>query len=542
MAKSERVNPKTGKIQYKSRYYWVDENGKKHDAQTGWFDTKRDADKEAKALKTRKELECNQVLENNRNLTLGDGLDRFVEWCKEQFQRSTTEKTTTMHTRYNRAQTIRNKYMPEYLVHKKIKDLDPYDYRKWIAHINTVVNSGQYVHGLRDAIIKFNEWLAEQGYYSDVNFDMQCRQAIMQVKLKKKEKVRHEHTPTIGDLDMIQNTYRMQGLGNFWNLYHFTLFSVLFYTGLRVSELCALTWKDVDFKRSWIHITDSIKTHAETNENIKLRLEKNVEYVKTEDSRRYVNMFAPCELILRDYLPRYCDFYNLKEDEIGDCFVFPRLRKVAKQTAKLKQDPKLWFNRHELIQELHYVCDVNEIGNVTLHQLRHATATWMVGPVVTGGLGYSPDRSFQFFGHKDQKQINEIYANLMEEEKAHRNQEYFDDLMLKKDRPDPYTYEKELSANAKNSDAVEDANDEIRLSRIKDEILRAINNKEEVYHFDADEFLSVVKAYEHFSSIGLQICNLINIQTIFNGKEIVITEDLMKGFSELQKQEDHNND
>ena len=168
-------------------------------------------------------------------------------------------------------------------------------------------------------------------------------------------------------------------------------------------------------------------------------------------------MFAPCELILRDYLPRYCDFYNLKEDEIGDCFVFPRLRKVAKQTAKLKQDPKLWFNRHELIQELHYVCDVNEIGNVTLHQLRHATATWMVGPVVTGGLGYSPDRSFQFFGHKDQKQINEIYANLMEEEKAHRNQEYFDDLMLKKDRPDPYTYEKELSANAKNSDAVEDA-------------------------------------------------------------------------------------
>ena len=542
MAKSERVNPKTGKIQYKSRYYWVDENGKKHDAQTGWFDTKRDADKEAKALKTRKELECNQVLENNRNLTLGDGLDRFVEWCKEQFQRSTTEKTTTMHTRYNRAQTIRNKYMPEYLVHKKIKDLDPYDYRKWIAHINTVVDSGQYVHGLRDAIIKFNEWLAEQGYYSDVNFDMQCRQAIMQVKLKKKEKVRHEHTPTIGDLDMIQNTYRMQGLGNSWNLYHFTLFSVLFCTGLRVSELCALTWKDVDFKRSWIHITDSIKTHAETIENIKLRLEKNVEYVKTEDSRRYVNMFAPCELILRDYLPRYCDFYNLKEDEIGDCFVFPRLRKVAKQTAKLKQDPKLWFNRHELIQELHYVCDVNEIGNVTLHQLRHATATWMVGPVVTGGLGYSPDRSFQFFGHKDQKQINEIYANLMEEEKAHRNQEYFDDLMLKKDRPDPYTYEKELSANAKNSDAVEDANDEIRLSRIKDEILRAINNKEEVYRFDADEFLSVVKAYEHFSSIGLQICNLINIQTIFNGKEIVITEDLMKGFSELQKQEDQNSD
>ena len=58
-----------------------------------------------------------------------------------------------------------------------------------------------------------------------------------------------------------------------------------------------------------------------------------------------------------------------------------------------------------------------------------------------------------------------------------------------------------------------------------------------MYRFDADEFLSVVKAYEHFTSIGLQICNLINIQTTFNGKEFVITEDLMKGFSELQKLE-----
>ena len=215
MAKSERINLKTGKIQYKSRYYWKDENGKTHDAQTGWFDSKRDADREARALKQKRELECGNIKESQRNVTIKTTLELFKDYCQELFQRSTTENTTTYHTRYSRVQSIINKYTPEDLMHKKVRELNPYDFRKWMIYINEQPISGAYIHGLRDALLNYNEWLANKGYYSEVNFDMQVRQAIMQAKTKKIEPTRKEHTPTIADLNMIQNYYVMEGLDNY---------------------------------------------------------------------------------------------------------------------------------------------------------------------------------------------------------------------------------------------------------------------------------------------------------------------------------------
>ena len=54
MGKRERIDKKTGRRQYKSRYYWYDENGTKNDADTGWFFSKAEADKEAKRLEKQK--------------------------------------------------------------------------------------------------------------------------------------------------------------------------------------------------------------------------------------------------------------------------------------------------------------------------------------------------------------------------------------------------------------------------------------------------------------------------------------------------------
>ena len=55
MASKERINPKTGKKEYKVRYYFMRE-GKKRDSETGWFDTLEKAEKEAKKQKEIKNL------------------------------------------------------------------------------------------------------------------------------------------------------------------------------------------------------------------------------------------------------------------------------------------------------------------------------------------------------------------------------------------------------------------------------------------------------------------------------------------------------
>ena len=38
-----RQNPKTGATEYKCRYSWKDENGKRKDSETGWFPTEKQA-------------------------------------------------------------------------------------------------------------------------------------------------------------------------------------------------------------------------------------------------------------------------------------------------------------------------------------------------------------------------------------------------------------------------------------------------------------------------------------------------------------------
>lgn len=110
--------------------------------------------------------------------------------------------------------------------------------------------------------------------------------------------------------------------------------------------------------------------------------------------------------------------------------MFPRLRKVAKQTAKLKQDPKLWLNRHELLIELHKACEIAEVeGTVTLHQFRHGSATWLVTPIDDGGMGYQSSQVFTNFGHVDDKQIQQTYGRLDKEVKANKFRDYVSELM-----------------------------------------------------------------------------------------------------------------
>ena len=54
MAYKERINPRTGKKEYKVRYYFV-ADGKKRDSETAWFTSLEKAEKEARKQKETKE-------------------------------------------------------------------------------------------------------------------------------------------------------------------------------------------------------------------------------------------------------------------------------------------------------------------------------------------------------------------------------------------------------------------------------------------------------------------------------------------------------
>ena len=117
---------------------------------------------------------------------------------------------------------------------------------------------------------------------------------------------------------------------------HTTLFDVLYYTGLRVQELCDLKVKHVDLSKNSIFVENG----------------------KGNKSRE-IPIADPLQKILADYLATYC------ENRSDNAFLFLSTHRKAFSTSAVQQI----FVRH---------CDKLDIQKVTPHTLRHTLATRLV--------------------------------------------------------------------------------------------------------------------------------------------------------------------
>ena len=88
----EQINKKTGKKEYRCRYYFY-RDGKKRDSHTGWFPTKEEAEAEAKRLaKEKTEAEANTVLQR-RDKQGTTALEEVIEEYDKKSTRETTWET-----------------------------------------------------------------------------------------------------------------------------------------------------------------------------------------------------------------------------------------------------------------------------------------------------------------------------------------------------------------------------------------------------------------------------------------------------------------
>lgn len=415
----ERINPKTGKKEYKYRYYYIRDE-KKRDSETAWFNSKEKAQEEGEKLKALKEkMERDKTIQR-RDKMLISAFEEFIEYMGEL---SATNESTTIKKRYKTAKVMYNKHFPLNIQKIQMKDIDRFTFRKWLSILNSKSSiGGNYIRDLQIILSDFNRWLANNGYYIDGDFmEEDIAITLMRTKLKSKEENNRElkgerNVITILGIERITRYYALKGLGEFRNFYFYTMFFVLFFSGIRVEELIGLQWKNIDLRENMrkIYILNAIP-RLEDREHAHKRASE-VDYkTKTKQSKRIIPIFDFYYDLLVDYKESYKYQYGLSNDELEEGFVFPSL--ISKSPYVCGVADTIWKEFKKTIRVLGE-------KNTDLQMFRHSCATFLILPP-PNGLGFKEENVKDYFGHMDTQMLNKVYATINMYEKSDRMSELF---------------------------------------------------------------------------------------------------------------------
>lgn len=478
MAHRERINPKTGEKEYKVRYYFMKE-GKKRDSETAWFSTLAKAQKEAERMKKEKERADRNNRLQRRDKLLVTVFEEFIGDLKKELPK---QESITAGKLYSVALAIRNKHMPNEIQNVKVKDLETLTFKAWHSHINNKDTiSGQYMRACRDILFKFNNWMAENNYYNDGFMEESMANAISRCRVKKKdyrnkESMGERSIVTILDIEKITDYYYNNGLEVFENFYYYTLFYVLFYSGVRVEELCALQWKFIDLRESYrtISILNAISDKEQKKHALE-RTKKGLYKTKSATSTRIIPIFDYYYELLLDYKESFRYEYDLSDDEIEECFVFPHL--------SVKHNPEVCMTASNIRVELQSTLRKLGMNKTDLQMFRHSCATFLVLPP-PDGLGYTEEKVKDYFGHQDTSMLTRVYAKLTTIQKAERMRLTFSEIYKPKEKDLLDIQEKmKLRLLARISGDNDEAM-ESRRNRIYGQINRAIEHGREKYCYN----------------------------------------------------------
>ena len=180
MALKERINPKTGKKEYKVRYYFI-ADGKKKDSETGWFTTQLQAEREAKRLKEIKEKEDRHKVSARRDKKV---LSLYEEFLDNLEKEGIETQSNHLKGLLRSGKAILSKYIPKEIVDIKARDIDSYTFKKWIAYMDSTNMSGGTIRNYRKVLIRFNHWLALNGNYIDYGLEEQIEYTLNKAKIK----------------------------------------------------------------------------------------------------------------------------------------------------------------------------------------------------------------------------------------------------------------------------------------------------------------------------------------------------------------------
>lgn len=321
-----------------SQFYYTDWQGNKKKKKKRGFSTKKEAQEW--------EREYLNKLEANPDMSFESLVELYLEDIGSRIRFSTLE---------NKKRIIKGKILP-YFKNKPLNAIKPTDIRQWQNELLENNYTETYLRTLNAQLVAIFNYAAK--YYN--LRDNPCHKA-----------------------GMIGKT-RAEGV-DFWTKEEFETFithtsgknqnkvalEVLYYTGMRVGELLALTRNDVNLEAKTIDINKSLQ---------RLGTEDIITPPKTPKSKRTVSIPE----FLCEELERYFEtLYNLKLDDR----VFP-------------------FNRQALQYEIKITCRKTGIKKIRIHDIRHSHASLLIE------LGFTPLLIAERLGHEKVETTLNTYSHL----------------------------------------------------------------------------------------------------------------------------------
>lgn len=479
-----RINKKTKEKEYKKKFRFVDVNGNVKDTDTKWHLTVEECEDEAKRI-----IKFHAVGNTSslRKRTIKEALKEFVKEKKEIADMITKTKNTSAIAYYRDASSLYSNYLPGDIAIIKFQDeaIENYAFNNWMIYINNLACdkhklSGSSVRRYKRILFKFVEYLKFKNYIK-TNTAIIIKGQINDVKLVSKSfgKRRDRNFLRYGQFKEVTNFIKEKNIGSFKNFYWYSLINILFYTGMRVGELVALKFCDIDFNddngNGTISIIDLIPEH-EKDKNVEMRERANYRQGKNDISDRKITMFASYREILKDYYESYKYHFKLSDKEMMDRYVFPNIGS-RKNFLKHQRHKNILRKINKTIEDVNKSKGL-DIPKTDAQMFRHATAYFLAYDIAL-----QKEEIYGYFGHIDSTMIDTVYANATKGERMRKANNAMKDLI--NDSIDDYLKPKstDIREIVKDSPETRKIKEESRNIREINQILIAISKGQKEYKY-----------------------------------------------------------
>jgi len=362
---------------------------KRHQNSKGGFKTK----KEAQAALAQVQTEFNQGLYiNESEITLKD----FIEKWMKLYESTGKVKISTVRVRKHETNN-----MLLYFKEVKLKEITSSMYQDFLLDLNKkfAENTLKGIH--RTARMVFRKAIELKFIKSDPTEYAELPRHQKTVEQLENETGIPKYFEK-SELKKFLNAAKKDG-----NPQVYTIFMTLAYTGMRVGELCALKWKDIDFINKELFI---YKTYYNPTNNA---LEYTLLTPKTSTSKRKITIDDNLIKELKRHRARQSELILKIPSWLKEDFVFTKVLNCPGYPENIKQ----------IESKMKQIIRINNLDKeITPHGLRHTHASLLAQ------AGVSLEEIMERLGHKDDATTRNIYLHITKDMKKEASQK-FSELM-----------------------------------------------------------------------------------------------------------------